>query len=184
MCRDHLMTSMGHVDGYSIAWFSPDRIFNGQTRVAWEVNVTDLMARQWFEVMIVAADGPDTTCIEWLPCDLPHYPSDAVVVGNGPGSGVHVTANGSGRETTWQPICGDYAIDPEGCASKEIRRPWSVTDNRNGTITVNFNGRQWTVPGSFPTGDWKVVFKSHNYTSDKDGVPVGHTWHWDNIVVS
>jgi hypothetical protein len=180
------MSSLGHVDSYSIAWFSPNQSFNGQTKVSWDVNVTDLMARQWWEVTIVAANAPDASCIDWLPCDLPSYPSNAVVVGNGPlgGSGVTVWSLGAARETTGQPICGQSALDPEGCASKAIRRTWSVTDNRNGTITVNFNGRQWTVPGSFPTGDWKVVFKSHNYTSDKDGMPVGHTWHWDNIIVS
>ena len=28
---------------------------------------------------------------------------------------------------------------------------------------------------------FEVYFKDHNYTPDKDDVPVGYTWHWDNI---
>jgi hypothetical protein len=73
--------------------------------------------------------------------------------------------------------------DPEGAASKAIRRPFSMTDNRNGTITVNYGGlRTFTVPGTFPA-EFAVVFKDHNYTPDKDGIPVGYTWHWDNIII-
>ena len=78
-------------------------------------------------------------------------------------------------------LCG---FDPEACTSKAIRRPFSITDNRNGTITVSYAGfATYTVPGSFPAGGFNVVFKDHNYTPDKDGAPVGYTWHWDNIIV-
>jgi hypothetical protein len=38
--------------------------------------------------------------------------------------------------------------------------------------------------GSFPDEPWRVVFKDHNYTPDKDAIPIGHTWHWDNIVIT
>ena len=77
-----------------------------------------------------------------------------------------------------------HQLDPEGAASKAIRRPFSVTDNRNGTLTVNYGGfATYTVPGSFPAGEFRVVFKDHNYTPDKELIPVGHTWHWDNIVI-
>jgi hypothetical protein len=182
-CKDHMMSSMGDVDGYSVAWFSPNQTFNGQDRVAWDVNVTNLLNRQWWEVAIIPAGAPRVTAIDWLAntAELPSYPAGSVIVGLGPfGGDIHIHSNGSDRNPEWQKICG---LDPEGCASKAIRRTWSVTDNHNGTITVRFGDRSYTVPGSFPSGDFEVVFKDHNYTPDKDGTPVGHTWHWDNIIV-
>ena len=59
-----------------------------------------------------------------------------------------------------------------------------MTDNGNGTITVDYAGlATYTVNGSFPD-HFSVVFKDHNYTPEKDDPPVGFTWHWDNIFVS
>ena len=108
------------------------------------------------------------------------YPAGSVVVGIGPD--VNVSTNGINRNVAQHT--SRCSFDPEGCASKAIRRPFSMTDNRNGTITVNYGGvRTFTVPGSFPAGGFVVVFKDHNYTPDKDGLPVGYTWHWDNIIV-
>jgi hypothetical protein len=185
LCRDHLMSSMGDVDGYSVVWFSPKASFVGARQVSWDVNVTDLGARQWWEVAIIPKGAPKVTAIDWVAAvaELPRYPAGSVVVGNGPfGNTLHVHAGGVDHNPSWQPICGQYALDPEGCASKQLRRAWSVTDNGDGTITVDFNGNRYTVPGRFPA-EFEVVFKDHNYTPDKDGVPVGHTWHWDNIVV-
>jgi hypothetical protein len=184
VCRDHLMTSVGHVDSYSIAWFSPDQTFTGNRTVAWDVNSTWLGSRQWWEVAIIPTGAPDLSCIFWLPCDIPAYPAGAVVVGTRD-NGVRVWSNGGERDATWQTICrsNEYSLDPEGCDSKAIRRPWSVTDNANNTLTVRFHTHTWTVPGSFPDGPFRVVFKDHNYTPLKDGPVAGFTWHWDNIVV-
>jgi hypothetical protein len=164
--------------------------------VSWDVNVTDLGARQWWEVSVVSAsfDSGVASCryctvIDWLspsPSGLPAYPDDAVVVGVGPfGKTFNVHANGTNfNPSGWQRTCGDgSALDPEGCASKAIRRTFVLTDNGNGTMTLNAFGHAYTFEGAFPDGDVKVMFKDHNYTPDKDGVPVGHTWHWDNIVV-
>ena len=188
VCRDHMMTTMGDVDGYSVTWFTPAQVFNGRTKVAWDVTVTDLGDRQWWEVAIIPAGGPEATVIDWLspdPSNLPNYPASSVVIGSGPfGGDFHVHSAGQDRTPTWQPMCGAYALDPEGCASKALRRPWSVTDNRNGTITIRFNAFTWTVNGSFPSGDFEVIFKQHSYTPDKDGIPMGHTFHWDNIIIS
>ena len=67
-CRDHLMTSMGDVDGYSILWFAPDATFRGAevTTVSWEVNVTDLGGRQWWEVSIVPTGTDFLATVDWL----------------------------------------------------------------------------------------------------------------------
>jgi hypothetical protein len=186
MCKDHLMTSVGDTSGYSIAWFKPRQTFNGATMVSWDVNVTFLGSRQWWEVMIVPADAPDLACsIDLTACGLEElgYPAGAIVVNTD-----SIYADGVNHDPwpEWHNYCfGDFIIDPEGCDSKALRRTFTVTDNLDGTITVAMPGigEAFTYPGSFPTGDWKVVFKDHNYTPDKDGIPVGHTWHWDSIIV-
>ena len=99
------------------------------------------------------------------------------------GNDGNIVTNGMRRDPLgWQHVCGDWAVDPEGCSSKAIRRTFTVTDNRNGTVTVDFLGKKYTYQGSFPD-QFKVYFKDHNYTPDKDGTPAGHTWHWDNIIV-
>ena len=192
MCKDHLMTSIGDTAGYSLGWFTPRQTFTGVTKVSWDVNITDLGARQWWEVNIVPAsfNSGVASCPQCAVQDfvktaamLPGYPRGSVVVGNGAyGKDINVSTDGVNRNVAqYQSTC---MFDPEACASKTIRRTFSITDNRNGTITVNYGGfKTFTVPGSFPAGGFNVVFKDHNYTPDKDGVPVGHTWHWDNIII-
>ncbi len=188
LCRDHLMTTMGDVDGYSIVWFSPDRVFDSAefSTVSWDVNVTDLLKRQWWEVSIVPAGTEFLATTDWLAdvANIGRYHPDAIVVGNGPfGGNVNLSVNGVDGYSGWQPVCGEWGMDPEGCASKKIRRSFSVADNNNGTVTVNFGGMfTRTVPGQLPSS-FQVYFKDHNYTPDKDGQPTGHTWHWDNIAV-
>lgn len=194
VCRDHLMTSIGDTDGYSTGWFSPRQTFSDQTRVAWDVNLTDLGGRQWWEVAIVPASFdsgvavcPHCAVIDWLspdPSGLPAYPPRSVVVGSGPGGNeVKVSTNGVDRQVAQHYRIRDF--DPDAAASKVIRRPFSVVDNRNGTVTVNFGGfATYTVPGSFPSDGFVVVFKDHNYTPTKDGPVAGFTWHWDNISIT
>ena len=199
LCKNHLMISMGHASSYDVVWFSPDQTFTDQTEVAWDVNSTYLGTRTWWEVSLVPVDWRSglSTCpycsgASWLPATgLPAYPSNSVTVGSGPfgqdkpklsvktGGQSYVT-----RELTWQGVCGQFALDPEGCASKPIRRPWSIVDNENGTLTVDFDGRRWTQPGSFPSGEWRAVFSGKWYTPLKDGPIAGTTWHFDNVSVT
>ncbi len=188
LCRDHLMTTMGDVDGYSIVWFSPNQTFDAQeyNTISWDVNVTDLLKRQWWEVSIVPADTEFLATTDWLAsvANIGQYHPDAVVVGNGPfGGDVHLSVQGVDQYDGWQNVCGPWGLDPEGCASKRLRRTFTVTDNNDGTLTVDYGGMfTQTVAGELPS-TFQVFFKDHNYTPDKDGQPVGHTWHWDNIVV-
>lgn len=185
MCRDHMMTSMGDVDGYSILWFSPDQSFTRDSTktVSWSVNITDLGGRQWWEVSIVPKNGKFLATIDWLAgtANIDSYDRESLIIGSGPfGNTVNITANGDNQYSGWQSTCG---LDSEGCDSKRLRRPFSITDNGNGTITVNYAGvHTETFQGSFPQ-NFEVYFKDHNYTPDKDGMPAGHTWHWDNISV-
>ena len=188
LCRDHLMTSVGDTSGYSISWFKPQPTFQGgtHTSVSWDVNVTDLGNRQWWEVSIVPVGAPFLATLDFaaIAADIPTYDDQSIVVGKGPyGNDGNIYTAGVSRDPLgWGHVCGSGAADPEGCASKAIRRTFTITDNRNGTVTIDFLGQRYTYPGAFPS-QFQVYFKDHNYTPDKDGVPVGHTWHWDNIVV-
>lgn len=195
MCADHLMTGMGDTSGYSIVWFEPNQVFHAAdtTRVAWDVSVTDLLARKWWEVMIVPAsyNSGDASCphcavepnLSPSPSNLPAYPSTATVVGNGPfGKDQNIFTGGQGRSPfgSWGHTCD---FDRDGCMSKTIRRPFSIVDNKNGTLTFFYFGQSYTYTGSFPA-DFRVVFKDHNYTPTKDGNPQGFTWHWDSISIT
>jgi hypothetical protein len=188
LCRDHLMSSVGDTSGYSIAWFSPKQTFQGgtHTTISFDVNVTDLGARKWWEVSLVAPGTPflATTDFVSTAAQIPTYDAQAVVVGKGPyGNDGNIVTQGVQRDPLgWGHVCGAGAVDPEGCGSKAIRRTFTITDNRNGTITFDYLGAKYTYPGSFPN-EFRVYFKDHNYTPTKDGAPVGLTWHWDNIVV-
>jgi hypothetical protein len=190
LCRDHLMTSVGDVAGYSIGWFTPRQTFQRgvHTQVSWDVNVTDLGGRQWWEVSISPVTSPYLATVDWVAAvaNIDAYDDQTIAVGKGPlGNDGSIFTQGTGRDPLdWRHVCDNtqFAVDAEGCGSKAIRRTFTVTDNLDGTITVDFLGERYTYPGSFPK-QFKVYFKDHNYTPDKDGVPVGHTWHWDNIVV-
>jgi hypothetical protein len=195
LCADHLMTSVGDASSYSVAWFEPKQTFTrgAVTKVSWDVNVTDLGSRQWWEAMIVPAayesgiaDCPHCA-VHWSlspsPSNLPPYPDQTSVIGLGPlgGDGNFVP------DDEWEDIfghCHTYdCIDVEGAGSKQIRRTFWMRDNLDGTLTFHYFGSEYTRPGSFPA-EFRVVFKDHNYTPSKDGTPVGFTWHWDNIAVT
>ena len=142
------MTSVGDTSGYSTAWFSPKQTFTGATTVSWDVNVTDLGARQWWEVAIVPtawnsgiAACPQCSSETWVPSELPYYPDGSVVVGNGPfGGDFHVHANNRDFNPADDGFCRTRALDPEGCASKAIRRTFVLTDNGNNTLTLRVVG--------------------------------------------
>jgi hypothetical protein len=58
-----------------------------------------------------------------------------------------------------------------------------LKDNPNNTLTFTVAGQSATINGTFPTCPCRVILTGHAYRPDKDGIPVGHTWHWDNIIV-
>jgi LysM repeat protein len=94
VCREHLMTTMSDVSGYSIVWFSPDQVFADVREVCWDATVSsDVMGdRQWWEVMVLPASGPDVTAIDWLAgtANTPSYgEAGAVVLGFGPDNTPH-----------------------------------------------------------------------------------------------
>jgi hypothetical protein len=190
LCRDHLMTSMESVSAYSIVGFAPDQVFerSESSVVSWDVNVTDLGDRQWWEVLVIPAGTSHVVCHPHIidPCGadlVDEYAPGTAMFGIGPFAEFQLVGDQVERQPGDKP-CGAYPTDPEGCASKAIRRRFTMTDNRDGTITVDYPeaDRTWTVDGSFPER-FEVVFKDHNYTPQKDNDPPGFTWHWDNVIV-
>ncbi|MEM9038274.1 MAG: hypothetical protein AAGD33_00125 [Actinomycetota bacterium] len=196
---NHLMTTMGDVDAYSVVWFSPDATFDSHDTVSWDVNVTDLGGRQWWEVAIVPADFstdrptcPQCSRIDWLDAadGLPVYPDGAIVVGNGPfGGDIRITTEGVDQEVSPHYSLCERSELVEPCSLKPPRLPFSIIDDGE-QIVVDIAGvESYTVPGSFPD-EFVVVFKDHNYTPDKEDDAClapgncSYTWHWDNIMVT
>ena len=185
LCRDHLMTSVGDTSGYSIGWFSPRQVFQrgAHLSISWDVNMTDLGKRQWWEVILVPEGEPFLATVDWLAgtANIDAYGPSTIAVGSGPfGGNANVYSGGASRDPLGFLGIGD--VDPEAFASKAIRRPFRIVDNLDGTLTFTYLGETYTYPGRFPDR-FRVYFKDHNYTPDKDGIPAGHTWHWDTIVI-
>ena len=194
--NEHGMTSVGHVDSYSVAWFSPKQTFSSISEVCWDVNIsTDVLGhRQWWEVSVEPVDGPDVTAISWLAgtANVPDYgEAHAVVLGFGPDNPPYA------KLSVGNDVVGEGSPDdPAARGDVRIRRPHCLTWNEDLTVTystVDGEGEPfiWTTetPVDLPAGELKVVFKDHNYTPNKDcaAMPGGecqsYTWHWDNIVV-
>ena len=192
-CRDHVMTSMGDIDGYSVMAFSPQQTFTDLSRICWDQNVTwsTLNTRQWTEVVVrPASEIPAGRLAHVNPrfedvdaTALLHGPTTVGVLFQGPaGLGAAV-----GHAERWYDDY--YHNDPDGNVSKAIRRQHCLTENANGTITVSVDQgwRIWSrsFAGQFPT-DARVIFENHSYTPNKtEGGPptTSYTWHWDNILI-
>ena len=178
-CNDHMMTSMGDVDGYSVVWFSPNQTFTNVRRVCWDVNLTNLGNRQWWAVAIVPVGEPELFA-DVSSADLPNE-----------GSGTMVVKFNSINETNKLAL-DDYTDGGTYDAGndKATRYPHCLVDNGNGTVTVT-QGRStgtisFTRSGSLPDGPVTVMFQDHKYTPDKSSrsfTRPAYTWHWDNIIV-
>ena len=194
LCRDHMMTAVGDTSGYSIGWFSPRQTFTNTTTVSWDVNVTDLGARQWWEVALVPVEPrdpavDDSRSISARSIELaltgPSAPCPSSPDGFRRRGQRTVTSRGATRprrrqglsiRPTWRPSCGRMGARSGGLRVQgHPPAPSPITDNRqrNGhrgaarAFGRPYNGRR---ARSHPA-DSHVVFKDHNYTPDKDGVP-------------
>ncbi len=183
LCKNHLMTSMGEVDNYSVVWFSPKQVFSSVSSVCFDVNLTDLGTRQWWKVGVVKSSAFDNG--SFLVSDIPssNLPTSL-------STSNLLAATWGGQGSAGYPggkmKIGDTKTDVESNPSpndKATRHQVCLVDNGNRTVTFTVAGVSATVAGSFPSGPVRVVFYDHNYTPDKDGRPAGHTWHWDNVVV-
>ena len=85
-----------------------------------------------------------------------------------------------------------YGADDPALTSVRPRLENYLRDNGDGTVTwglVLSDGsvNDFTVPGSFPDGPVRVVFKDHGYTPLKSEATLlpetTFTWHWDDIEI-
>ena len=186
-CRNHIMTSMGDVENYSIVAFSPSQVFAGVSAVHVDVNLTDLGNRQWLKIGVLStSDCPalDQRCMysDVAASDLP----------SGLATDTRLIASWSGGLSAGHPgrlMIGDTQTDAafDAGADKVTRHPVSLVDNGDGTVTFTAADASATVAGEFPECPCRVVFYDHNYTPDKNesgpGTQDGYTWHWDNVHV-
>jgi hypothetical protein len=193
VCRDHVMSTMGDISGFSVLWFSPKVVFSDVNSVSFDVNLTNLGDRKWWKVGVVSdalynsSYGSGWNGAVVVPghvvSDVGSSDLDGTMVGPdrliATWSGGASTAGRQGMAvgSTKVPCGADAGTD------KMTRFPVSFVDNGNGTVTFTVQGSSCTTAGSFPACPCRVVFYDQNYNPDKDGVPIGHTWHWDNIVV-
>jgi hypothetical protein len=193
-CRNHVMSTMGAVAAFSVLWFGPNEVFDDVNRVDFDVNLTYLGPRQWWKVGVVSDNLYRSAYRTGARNDVVvpgHVVSD---VGS---SDLDGDLEGSDRLiASWggAASAGDHGglkIGDSGTLGrsdptpndKATRHPVSLVDNANGTVTFTVAGQSVTSSGSFPACPCRVVFYDQNYTPDKDGTPIGHTWHWDNIVI-
>ncbi len=201
ICKNHMMSSMGHVEAYSVSAFWPKQEFNfsdGGT-LMFDVNVNEgHRQRHWWEIMIVPRDqlkvgaGP-----EWAAIDET-YPEDRIVlqfrelirhikVGSGatPPEGWQVQER---QFATWDwAYWGSLYPNDPALQDRRIRRTMKVKieDDQIAwgikTDAGNFDWFYVDVPGGLPFNQGLVVFKTHAYTPNKDGNFEHFTFHWDNL---
>ncbi|MCB0132439.1 MAG: hypothetical protein KDD78_16370, partial [Caldilineaceae bacterium] len=195
ICKNHMMSTMGDVSGYSVTSFWPKQEFNFADGgvLEFDVNINGGHPRSWWEVLIVPRTELKVgSAREWLPIDET-YPADRIVfefgenkrkiqVGTGAvdpqGKLIDVADWG-----TWEQM---FPGDPAS-SDRRIRRTMRMTFNNDQLIWAiekadgSFSEYKVTVPGGLPFDQGLVLFKTHAYTPKKDGNTSTYTFHWDNI---
>lgn len=195
LCKNHMMSSMGDVSGYSVTAFWPKQEFdfsNGGT-IEFDVNVSGPSPRAWWEILIMPADQLRVGAAHhWLPISET-YPADRIVFDYAQtkpeiqvGAGAVDPDGIVVEEGDWRDFSEMFPGDP-AAADRRIRIPMRIVFGDE-TIRWSIRGSSgdWEqfsvdVPGGLPFRRGLVVFKTHAYTPEKDGNLDHYTFHWDNI---
>lgn len=196
ICNNHIMSSMGDVDGYSVSTFYPRQEFDfssGDGILEWDVNL-NTGARSWWEVMITPRENTQLGAAKsWLPISET-YPKKSIILswmdekrqieiyGDKPAPDGLLAESGDWRR--W----GEWVVkDDVALTDRRIRRKMRVLFNSN-KITWEvqkpdgtFDAFSLDVPAGLPINKGLVFFKTHAYTPEKDGNMDRYTYHWDNI---
>ncbi len=203
VCKNHMMTSMGDVEAYSIVTFSPKQVFPSVSSVCFDVNLTDLGNAQWWKVGVVSDAKYNSMRRDGGMYDVPAFlASDQEASGveaNLATNDMLIASWSGGLSGGWPGglkignTTSNVMMNP---APNDVatRFPVCLKDNKNNTVTFSVNGKSFTKSGSFPAGPARVVFYDHSYEPDQtciyantncSGGHVVHTsWHWDNITVT
>ncbi len=200
ICKNHMMSSLGDVSGYSVSAFWPKQDFdfsNGGV-LEFDVNINDRHRRSWFEIMITPREELKVGAAR---VDLPideTYPKDHIVLVWGfieadssrfiqvgkdqlAPEGLYVEAK---DYRTWR---NDIAPNDPALTDRRIRRTMRISlENKQIIWEVekedgSFDPFIVDVPEGLPFDKGLVVFKTHAYTPVKDGNTNTYTFHWDNI---
>lgn len=199
LCANHMMSTMGDVDAYSVANFYPRQEFdfaNGGT-LEFDASIyakNGEPMRSFWEVVIVPREELQLApAISWLPVDE-RYPKKRMVF------------RFTGKATRELSV-GTGALDPAGeIASAGDTEGWNDANpgdpaaydrriRRLNRITFTNNKITWgiqkqdgtfrdtvmNIPQGLPFTRGIVMFKVHAYTPEKDGNTQLYTTHWDNI---
>lgn len=195
VCKNHMMSSLGDVSGYSVSAFWPRQEFDFSNggRIEFEVNL-DERKRQWWEVMIIPADELKTGAAdEFWPIDEV-YANDRIVFDfNGNKRRIH-TGNGPGRDgrvedfVDYSTFADRHPSDPAN-TDRRIRRSNVLEINPEGTQLSwsieaedgSFDTKTVDLTEGLPLERGLVIFTTHAYTPTKDGNDDVYTFHWDNI---
>ena len=200
VCKNHMMSSLGEVSGYSVSSFFPRQSFyfadNGV--LEFETNMDVDHSRFWWEVMIVPRHLLKVGAAEdWLPIDET-YASDSIVFSlqeNGqrkiqyhrgavPPGGI-VFSETDWRD--WRFVNNEVPSDDPQFLDRRRRHlhriefaedkiTWSIEKLDGGMDAFEVNLEE---PLAFQQG--LVLFKTHSYTPTKDGNLARYTVHWDEI---
>ena len=206
ICKNHMMSSMGDVEGYSVSAFWPRQEFvvhhggggGGAAVLEWDVNLNDdhHTVRSWWEILITPRSS---LRVGAGPIDSPiseTYPDERIVLSFR--RNVRQIRVGVADAEEWivdEMQFGEYdyaywrALHPNDPATVDhrIRRTMRVTFDDNqltwGIATADDTMDEWSVPlpGGVPFAQGLVLFKTHAYTPTKDGNFDTYTFHWDNI---
>lgn len=188
VCKRHMMSSMGHVAGYSETSFWPRQEFDfaaGGT-LEFDVNINDGHGRSWWEIVIQPRQemnvAPGLVTDETWPLDhivfqFDQFSTRKVFLG-GPG--------GEMEDFDWRQWRYIFPDDP-ALSDRRIRRHmhiqieshsivWSI-ETEDGSL----DDFQVDLPDGLPFTRGLVFFTTHAYTPEKDGNTSIYTFHWDNI---
>jgi|GEM_PF-6372569 len=196
ICKNHMMSSMGDVSGYSVTSFWPRQEFDFADGgvLEFDININENPGRFWWEVLISPRDQLKVASAEdFWPIDET-YPEDRIrfswlstgerIIGVG--------TNGVAPEG-WLVNKTHYRtprfLNPNDPAitDRTIRRKMRLTLERNQVhwdfelADGSMDRYSVEVPGGLPFTRGLVLFKTHAYTPNKDDNFDFTTWHWDNI---
>lgn len=196
ICKNHMMSSMGEVEGYSVTAFYPRQEFDfseGGTLI-FDVNINDGHPRSWWEIMITPREQLKVgSARSWLPIDET-YPRERIVFDFSANSRRAISV-GSGElapdgwqvdENDWRDWRDIDAQDP-ALADRRQRRTMQIelseSEIRWG-VALQDGSMDWyavALPEGLPFTRGLVLFKTHAYTPEKDDNYDLYTYHWDNI---
>ncbi len=197
VCKNHMMSSMGEVEGYSVTAFWPRQefVFDRAAVLEFDVNIDDQHPRFWWEILITPRDQMKVGAAQdFWPIDE-RYPEDRIVLSFHPNSerqievgtgavapGGWIVSEKDGRPWRLWVDPSDPALD-----DRRVRRRMRIILHRT-EITWEIEKQDGSydlfrvaVPGGLPFDRGLVIFKTHAYTPNKDGNFDRTTFHWDRL---